>query len=71
MSEQVNNPLKLRGILFTEFCSADTKFMHDVFMDFGFSMTKKYKGKDITYYQQNNIHFLLNAEKVWFLGRVY
>lgn len=66
MSEQVNNPLKLRGILFTEFCSADTKFMHDVFMDFGFSMTKKYKGKDITYYQQNNIHFLLNAEKSGF-----
>ncbi|WP_196139904.1 4-hydroxyphenylpyruvate dioxygenase [Aliikangiella sp. G2MR2-5] len=62
-AQPMNNPLNLRGILFTEFCSADTKFMHDVFMDFGFSMLKKFKGKDITYYQQNNIHFLLNGEK--------
>ncbi|MET1256106.1 4-hydroxyphenylpyruvate dioxygenase [Aliikangiella maris] len=63
---QVENPLKLRGISFTEFCSADTTFMHDVFMDFGFSKIKKYKGKDIVYYKQNDIHFLLNAEKKGF-----
>ena len=61
-----NNPLNLRGIEFTEFASADTQFMHDVFMDFGFSKLKKFKGKDITYYNQNNIHFLLNAEKSGF-----
>ncbi len=40
--------------------------MHDVFMDFGFSKLKKFKGKDITYYNQNDIHFLLNAEKSGF-----
>jgi len=62
----MSNPLNLRGILFTEFCSEDTKFMHDVFMDFGFSMLKKFKGKDVTYYNQNNIHFLLNGEKKGF-----
>ncbi len=66
MSQQANNPLNLRGILFTEFCSADTNFMHNVFMDFGFSKLKKANDKDITYYQQNNIHFLLNAEKSGF-----
>jgi len=60
------NPLNLRGIEFTEFASADTKFMHDVFMDFGFSKLKKFKGKEITYYNQNDIHFLLNAEKSGF-----
>jgi len=60
------NPLGLTGIEFTEFASADSKFMHDVFMDFGFSKTKKFKGKDITHYGQNRIHFLLNAEKSGF-----
>jgi 4-hydroxyphenylpyruvate dioxygenase len=64
--QQPNNPLKLRGISFTEFCSADTKFMHDVFMDFGFSKLKKHNHKDVTYYNQNKIHFLLNAEKSGF-----
>jgi 4-hydroxyphenylpyruvate dioxygenase len=67
MTESSNkNPLNLRGIEFTEFASADTQFMHDVFMDFGFSKLKKYKDKDITYYNQNDIHFLLNAEKSGF-----
>jgi len=60
------NPLKLTGIEFTEFASADTQFMHDVFMDFGFSKTQKFKEKDIVHYQQNRIHFLLNAEKKGF-----
>lgn len=58
-----NNPLGLTGIEFTEFATANTDFMHDVFMDFGFSKTQCFIGKDITHYQQNKIHFLLNAEK--------
>ncbi len=61
-----NNPLGLTGIEFTEFASADIKFMHDVFMDFGFSKTQSFKNKDIIHYQQNRIHFLLNAEKSGF-----
>jgi len=60
------NPLGLTGIEFTEFASADTKFMHDVFMDFGFSQVQKFKDKDIVHYKQNRIHFLLNAEKKGF-----
>ena len=60
-SEQ--NPLGLMGIEFTEYATPDTDFMHQVFIDFGFSMLKKHKQKDILYYKQNNIHFLLNKEK--------
>jgi len=60
------NPLGLTGIEFTEFASKDTQFMHDVFMDFGFSKTKKHISKDIVHYGQNKIHFLLNAEKTGF-----
>ncbi len=60
------NPLNLRGILFIEFCSSDSQFMHDVFMDFGFSKLRQLKGKQIIDYQQNEIHFLLNTEKKGF-----
>ena len=46
MSQETNNPLGLTGIEFTEFASADTSFMENVFMDFGFSKTQKHKQKD-------------------------
>ncbi len=63
-SEQ--NPLGLLGIEFTEFCTPDSDFMHQVFIDFGFSMLKRHKQKAITYYKQNGINFLLNNEKKGF-----
>ena len=61
-----NNPLGLTGIEFTEFASPDNSFMHDVFIEFGFSKLKKMKDKNITYYRQNGIHFLLNGERSGF-----
>ena len=60
------NPLGLTGIEFTEFASADSDFMENVFMDFGFSKTQKFAGKDIVHFVQNRIHFLLNREKSGF-----
>lgn len=60
------NPLGLRGIEFTEFASPDSNFMENVFGAFGFSKLKQFKGKDIVYYNQNDIHFLLNNEKKGF-----
>lgn len=60
------NPLGLRGIEFTEFASPDTDFMHDVFSAFGFSKLKRHATKDILYYNQLDIHFLLNREKKGF-----
>ncbi|MEP1741545.1 MAG: 4-hydroxyphenylpyruvate dioxygenase [Kangiellaceae bacterium] len=65
MSE-TTNPLGLTGIEFTEFASADSDFMENVFMDFGFSKTQKFAGKDIVHFVQNRIHFLLNREKSGF-----
>ncbi len=62
MSE-VNNPLGLVGIEFTEYATPDADYMDKVFTDFGFSKLKKFKGKDIVYYNQNDIHFLLNNER--------
>ena len=65
MTEQ-HNPLGLCGIEFTEFATPDTDFMHKVFIDFGFSKLKKHKDKDIYFYKQNDINFLLNNEKQGF-----
>lgn len=66
MTEQKSNPLKLRGIEFTEYATNDSDFMDKVFNDFGFSKLKTFKGKDIVYYNQNDIHFLLNNEQTGF-----
>ncbi|MCL1077831.1 4-hydroxyphenylpyruvate dioxygenase [Parashewanella spongiae] len=60
------NPLGLQGIEFTEFATTDNDFMHQIFVDFGFSMLKKHATKDITYYKQNNINFFLNKERTGF-----
>jgi 4-hydroxyphenylpyruvate dioxygenase len=69
-----NNPLNMRGIEFTEFAApvngqhngslADQ--MSGLFFAFGFSKLKKHANKEIIYYRQNNIHFLLNHEKSGF-----
>jgi len=60
------NPLKLCGIEFTEYASPDSDFMEKAFYGFGFSKTKKFKGRDIDYFNQNDIHFLLNREQSGF-----
>lgn len=66
MTESRENPLGLRGIEFTEFASPDSDFMHQVFMDFGFSLIKKFKDAEIYYYNQNDIHFLINRNQQGF-----
>ena len=56
------NPLGLQGIEFTEYATPDISFMDNVFSDFGFSRLKRHKEKTIDYYNQNDIHFLLNRD---------
>ena len=61
-----DNPIGLCGIEFTEFATPDNDFMHQVFIDFGFSKINKHKEKDILHYKQNDINFLINREKSGF-----
>ena len=61
-----NNPLNLCGIEFTEYATPDSDFMEKAFYGFGFSKMKKFKGRDIDYFNQNDIHFLINNEKAGF-----
>lgn len=60
------NPLGLRGIEFTEFASPDSEYIDQVLTAFGFSKLKKFKDKEIVYYNQNDIHFLINKEQQGF-----
>lgn len=66
VADTAENPIGLRGVEFTEFASPDSDFMHKVFIAFGFSKLKKHKDKEIYYYNQNDIHFLLNTEQAGF-----
>lgn len=56
------NPLGLNGIEFVEFASPDPQHLHDLFTGFGFSKTMKHQDLDIDYYNQNDIHFLINRQ---------
>lgn len=57
------NPLEMRGIEFTEFCGGNCDDLERLFLGFGFSKLRRFPSKDITYFRQNDIHFLLNRER--------
>ena len=56
----MDNPLKMSGIEFVEFVSQNNNDIAQIFLQFGFSKTKKHINKDIICYNQNNINLLLN-----------
>lgn len=56
------NPVGIRGFDFIEFSSQDTSKLDTLFKTLGFSKLKKHKEKQIYYYKQNDIHFLVNSE---------
>lgn len=66
MQQATPNYLGLRGIEFTEFAAADSHYLATVFQAFGFSRLKQFSGKAIDYYNQHDIHILLNREKQGF-----
>ena len=61
MSE-TENYCGLNGIEFTEFSSPEPDKLHELFLAFGFSRLMTHKEKKIDYYNQGDIHFLLNKE---------
>jgi len=64
-----SNPLRMRGIEFTEFCGPSIEQLDRLFLAFGFSKLRRHAVRQITYYGQNDIHFLLNAERQGFSAR--
>ena len=59
-----HNPLGLIGIEFVEFASPHPKTLESLFFEFGFSKTKTHGSKNIDYFRQNDIHFMINSEKM-------
>jgi 4-hydroxyphenylpyruvate dioxygenase len=64
-----NNPVGLKGFEFIEFSASNPQGLHDLFLKLGFSRIKRHKTKNIDYYKQNDIHFLLNKEPGSFAQR--
>lgn len=70
MSEAINH-CGLEGIEFTEFSSPEPEKLHNLFLAFGFSRLMTHKDKNIDYYKQGDIHFLLNKEEKSFAEGFY
>mgnify|MGYP001212392472 CR=1 FL=1 len=62
MTYSPQNPVGITGFDFIEFSSKDPSGLEKIFRDFGFSKKKKVVGKEIYYYHQNDIHFLINND---------
>jgi len=56
------NPVGIKGFDFIEFSSPEPEKLDSLFKILGFSKTKKHRSKNISYYNQNDIHFFINSE---------
>ncbi len=57
-----SNYVGLKGIEFVEYGSNDPVVLHNLFLNFGFSKLKENAARDLTYYKQNDIHFIVNKK---------
>lgn len=57
------NPCGLDGFAFLEFSGPDAAFIQNLFEKQGFTKHATHKTKDIVWYQQSNIQFILNTTK--------
>ncbi|OUR94206.1 4-hydroxyphenylpyruvate dioxygenase [Halobacteriovorax marinus] len=54
------NPTGLRGIEFVEYCSKEHENLDQLFKAFGFSKLSTNAEKDLIFYKQNDINFIVN-----------
>lgn len=57
-----SNYVGLKGIEFVEYGSNDPDVLHHLFLNFGFSKLKENAARDLIYYKQNDIHFIVNKK---------
>lgn len=60
---QNNNPIGLQGIEFIEFSTRSPETIEKLFYAFGFSKLMRHSTRNVNYYNQNDIHFLINHDK--------
>jgi len=61
-SETWENPCGLDGCDFIEFAGRDAEHLHKTFKALGFVLKGKHKTKEIFYYQQGGVKFIVNEE---------
>lgn len=54
------NPAGTEGFAFVEFTSSIPELLHQLFRTLGFKAVSKHQDKPLTWYQQGDIHFLVN-----------
>lgn len=59
----MKNEIGLTGIGFVEFTAVQSEALANLFQNFGFSRTGQHSTRDISLFQQNQIHFFLSQEK--------
>ena len=57
-----DNPVGITGFDFIEFSTPEPEKMHQLFQILGFSRLRQHKDRNVSYYNQNDIHFFLNNE---------
>ena len=57
-----NNPVGILGFEFIEFASPKSDELHRLFKDLGFSKTMTHSTMAVDYYNQGDIHFLVNKQ---------
>jgi 4-hydroxyphenylpyruvate dioxygenase len=62
MIDQTDNPLGVEGFEFAEFAAPDAKQLHDLFIQMGFSAIGRHATRNITFYRQGGVNFLVNEE---------
>lgn len=62
MATTDKNPVGILGFEFVEFASPQPEALHKIFQLLGFSRTKHHKTKALDYYNQGDIHFIVNSE---------
>ena len=63
MTDLFENPMGTDGFEFVEYASEKPEELAKLFEGLGFTAVAKHKSKDVTLYRQNDINFILNAEK--------
>lgn len=56
------NPLGVEGFEFVEFAAPDPQALHDLFIRMGFTAIGRHRSRDVVFYRQGGVNFLLNRE---------
>lgn len=59
---QQDNPLGVEGFEFVEFAAPDPDALHELFTKMGFTAVGRHQSRDVVFYRQGGVNFLLNRE---------